>query len=40
MTSVVHNDTYPAIDSSKADLSGKVVFIKYLIVDSYVSHLC
>ncbi|KAI0172088.1 NAD(P)-binding protein [Hypoxylon sp. FL1284] len=27
MTSVVHNDTYPAIDSSKADLSGKVVFI-------------
>ncbi|KAI1776540.1 hypothetical protein F4818DRAFT_352463 [Hypoxylon cercidicola] len=27
MTSVVHNDTYPAIDSSKANLSGKVVFI-------------
>ncbi|KAI4870387.1 NAD(P)-binding protein [Hypoxylon rubiginosum] len=27
MTSVVHNDTYPEIDSSKANLSGKVVFI-------------
>ncbi|KAI1399925.1 NAD(P)-binding protein [Hypoxylon fuscum] len=27
MTSIVHSDTYPAIDSSKADLSGKVVFI-------------
>ncbi|OTA56462.1 NAD(P)-binding protein [Hypoxylon sp. EC38] len=27
MTSVVHSDTYPAIDSAKADLSGKVVFI-------------
>lgn len=27
MTSVVHNDTYPAIDSAKADLSGKVVFV-------------
>ncbi|KAI0000590.1 hypothetical protein F4779DRAFT_604635 [Xylariaceae sp. FL0662B] len=26
-TSVIHNDTYPAIDPSKADLSGKVVFI-------------
>ncbi|KAI0533615.1 putative short-chain type dehydrogenase [Xylaria digitata] len=26
-TSVVHNDTYPAIDSAKADLSGKAVFI-------------
>ncbi|KAI1375691.1 PLC-like phosphodiesterase [Hypoxylon crocopeplum] len=26
-TSIVHNDTYPAIDSSKADFSGKVVFI-------------
>ncbi|ORY57889.1 uncharacterized protein BCR38DRAFT_461136 [Pseudomassariella vexata] len=26
MTSVVHNDTYPAIDSAKADLSGKHVF--------------
>ncbi|KAI1426499.1 putative short-chain type dehydrogenase [Xylaria sp. FL1777] len=26
-TSVVHNDTYPAIDSTKADLSGKAVFI-------------
>ncbi|KAI1308085.1 putative short-chain type dehydrogenase [Xylaria venustula] len=27
MTSVVHNDTYPAIDSAKADLTGKAVFI-------------
>ncbi|KAH6657247.1 hypothetical protein BKA67DRAFT_590860 [Truncatella angustata] len=27
MTSEVHNDTYPAIDSAKADLSGKAVFI-------------
>ncbi|KAI9686058.1 MAG: hypothetical protein M1822_004041 [Bathelium mastoideum] len=27
MTSTVHNDTYPAIDSSKANLSGKAVFI-------------
>jgi NAD(P)-dependent dehydrogenase (short-subunit alcohol dehydrogenase family) len=27
MTSVVHNDTYPEIDSSKADFSGKAVFI-------------
>ncbi|KAI0126745.1 hypothetical protein BJ170DRAFT_684324 [Xylariales sp. AK1849] len=27
MTSVVHNDSYPAIDSSKADFSGKAVFI-------------
>ncbi|KAI1073631.1 NAD(P)-binding protein [Whalleya microplaca] len=26
-TSVVHSDTYPAIDSSKADLSGRIVFI-------------
>lgn len=26
-TSVVHNDTYPAIDPTKADLSGKAVFI-------------
>ncbi|KAI0478086.1 NAD(P)-binding protein [Xylaria cf. heliscus] len=26
-TSVVHNDTYPAIDSSKANLAGKAVFI-------------
>ncbi|KAI3336011.1 putative short-chain type dehydrogenase [Ustulina deusta] len=26
-TSVVHNDTYPAIDSAKADMSGKAVFI-------------
>ncbi|KAK5633015.1 hypothetical protein RRF57_008729 [Xylaria bambusicola] len=26
-TSVVHSDTYPAIDSAKADLSGKAVFI-------------
>lgn len=26
-TSVVHNDTYPAIDSSKADLTGKAIFI-------------
>ncbi|KAI1346832.1 putative short-chain type dehydrogenase [Xylaria sp. FL0043] len=26
-TSIVHNDTYPAIDSAKADLSGKAVFI-------------
>lgn len=24
---MVHNDTYPAIDSAKADLSGKAVFI-------------
>ncbi|KAI1417108.1 NAD(P)-binding protein [Hypoxylon sp. FL1857] len=27
MTSIVHSDTYPAIDSAKADLSGKAVFI-------------
>ena len=27
MTVHVHNDTYPAIDPTKADLSGKVVFI-------------
>jgi NAD(P)-dependent dehydrogenase (short-subunit alcohol dehydrogenase family) len=27
MTSVIHEDTYPAIDSSKADFSGKAVFI-------------
>lgn len=27
MTAVVHNDTYPAIDSAKADFSGKAVFI-------------
>ncbi|KAI1111807.1 NAD(P)-binding protein [Nemania sp. NC0429] len=26
-TSVVHSDTYPAIDSAKADLTGKAVFI-------------
>ncbi|GAW25089.1 putative NADP-binding protein [Rosellinia necatrix] len=26
-TSVVHNDTYPAIDPAKADLTGKAVFI-------------
>ncbi|KAI1739612.1 NAD(P)-binding protein [Xylaria scruposa] len=26
-TSVIHNDTYPAIDSAKADLAGKAVFI-------------
>ncbi|KAI1269225.1 NAD(P)-binding protein [Xylariaceae sp. FL1019] len=26
-TSIVHNDTYPAIDSAKVDLSGKAVFI-------------
>ncbi|KAI2602393.1 NAD(P)-binding protein [Hypoxylon sp. NC1633] len=26
-TTVVHNDTYPAIDSAKANLSGKAVFI-------------
>ena len=26
-TSVVHSDTYPAIDPAKADLSGKAVFI-------------
>ncbi|KAI0966586.1 putative short-chain type dehydrogenase [Xylaria arbuscula] len=26
-TSIVHNDTYPAIDSAKADLTGKAVFI-------------
>ena len=26
-TSTIHNDTYPAIDSSKADLGGKCVFI-------------
>ncbi|KAH9886810.1 hypothetical protein F4778DRAFT_439784 [Xylariomycetidae sp. FL2044] len=27
MTSVIHSDTYPAIDPAKADLSGKAVFI-------------
>lgn len=27
MTTVVHDDTYPAIDSAKADLSGKAIFI-------------
>lgn len=27
MTREVHNDTYPAIDSAKADLRGKAVFI-------------
>lgn len=27
MTTEVHNDTYPAIDPAKADLSGKAVFI-------------
>lgn len=27
MTSVVHNDTYPAIDSAQVDFSGKAVFI-------------
>lgn len=27
VTSVVHNDTYPAIDSAKANLSGKAVLI-------------
>ncbi|KAI0387386.1 NAD(P)-binding protein [Hypomontagnella monticulosa] len=27
MTSLVHNDTYPAIDSTKADLRGKAVFV-------------
>ncbi|KAI0099005.1 NAD(P)-binding protein [Nemania sp. FL0031] len=27
ITSIVHNDTYPAIDSAKADLSGHAVFI-------------
>jgi NAD(P)-dependent dehydrogenase (short-subunit alcohol dehydrogenase family) len=27
MTSVVHSDTYPAIDPVKADLSGKAVFV-------------
>ena len=27
MTSVVHNDSYPAIDPSKSDFSGKAVFI-------------
>ncbi|KAI8945432.1 NAD(P)-binding protein [Xylaria longipes] len=26
-TSVIHNDTYPAIDSAKADLTGKAIFI-------------
>ncbi|KAI0398978.1 putative short-chain type dehydrogenase [Xylaria palmicola] len=26
-TSVVHSDTYPAIDSAKADLTGRVIFI-------------
>ncbi|KAI0521309.1 putative short-chain type dehydrogenase [Xylaria bambusicola] len=26
-TSVIHSDTYPAIDSAKSDLSGKAVFI-------------
>lgn len=27
MTSVIHNDTYPAIDPVKADFSGKAIFI-------------
>ncbi|OJJ33493.1 hypothetical protein ASPWEDRAFT_160302 [Aspergillus wentii DTO 134E9] len=27
VTSIVHNDTYPAIDPTKADLSGKSVFV-------------
>jgi NAD(P)-dependent dehydrogenase (short-subunit alcohol dehydrogenase family) len=27
MTSVVHNDTYPAIDPTKANMAGKAVFI-------------
>ena len=26
-TSIVHNDSYPAIDPAKADLSGKAVFV-------------